>query len=114
MEATQVPGTDARESSTPGTETAVDRDGAEFGRMAKMGAAIGIPITFVLLTLIFVGVGVNDRTAMIAALWPSIVGGPFFGLLFTQTRSVVQMERGEAPAQARPRHKHGHKPHLAG
>ena len=112
MEATQSPGTDAREGSAPGTEPIVRGDGAEFGRMAVMGAVFGIPITFALLTLIFIGVGMNDGTAILAAIWPSLVGGPFFGLLFTQTRNVA-MEHGEAATEARPRHKHGHKPHPA-
>jgi Na+-transporting NADH:ubiquinone oxidoreductase subunit NqrB len=79
--------------------------------MAVLGAAFGIPITFVLLTLIFIGVGMNNGTAMLTAIWPSLVGGPFFGLLFTQTRSVTGTDQGGAPAPARARHKHGHEPH---
>jgi hypothetical protein len=56
---------------------------------------------------------VNGRAAIVAALWPAIVGGPFFGVLFTEARRLIRMERGQAPAPARHRHKPRHKPRLA-
>lgn len=111
----KLAGTGTRRKAQPVVGTVFgSAEDAEFGRIVRTGAEIGIPLTFAAAALIMLAVGVGVQTAIVAAIWPAIVGGPFFGVLFTQSRRLVQVERGEAPSPARPRHKHRHKPRLAG
>ncbi len=52
-------------------------DDAELGRVLGMGAAIGIPVIFVVAALLSLGAGFT--TALAIAVWPTLVGGPFVG-----------------------------------
>ena len=65
----------AEEPSTESTST----DGA-FGRSVGLGAAIGIPVAFVVITLaVWLILSVEFGEAVAISIWPSLLTGGFAG-----------------------------------
>jgi hypothetical protein len=66
-------------------------DDAGLLRILAVGAAIGIPLTFVVVVLLtFVGVGLSTAAAI--AAWPALMGGPYVGGLIVLMRHLAQIE----------------------
>jgi hypothetical protein len=97
----------ARPPSTVEAGTAVPTSGhvelndEDFGRALKMGVLVGIPVLYAVVVAV-AALAVPGNVALIAAaVWPAIVGGPFFGcfvsVLLAERR--CQTEAGRAPAR---------------
>lgn len=62
------------------TEHEKDIDDGRFGRSVMLGAAVGLPIAFVVLTLavwLLLDVGLDEAVAI--SVWPALLTGGFVG-----------------------------------
>lgn len=60
---------------------AKDTDGADMSRILVNGTLWGLPVWFVIATMIARVVGVSWAGATIIGAWGALVGGPFFGAM---------------------------------
>lgn len=91
-----TPATDRNRSVASTTDTSTGEiDDAEFGRLLARGAAIGVPLAY-LMSLLVALPGTGAPMAFMIAAWPAIVAGPWVGataLLFQRSRSLESTRR---------------------
>lgn len=79
-------------------------DDAEFSRLLAHGAAIGVPLAY-LISLLFALPGAGAPLAFVIAAWPAIVAGPWVGataLLLQRARSLESSPRTVTPPRTLP------------
>lgn len=59
---------------------------ADAAHALVLGSAIGIPTIFAIVLLIGLAAGASWTDALVIAVWPALVGGPFFGALAALAR----------------------------
>jgi hypothetical protein len=65
----------------------------QVGHALRSGSLIGIPAIYVLVTLISLVASAPLMDALAIAVWPAIVGGPFFGAVVFLGLTVAHDER---------------------
>ena len=68
-----------------------DIDDARFGRIVAMGTLVGVPLVFVVSVLMALP-GAGWPLAAGVAVWPALVGGPFFGGFVALMRAMTAHE----------------------
>ena len=71
--------------------TADDSGAVEMGRILAIGTLSGIPVWFVIATMICRVVGVSWSGSAAIGAWGALVGGPFFGAMLFFARRVSDL-----------------------
>jgi len=56
-----------------------DREAAEMGRILVLGAALGVPLVFVITLLLVLAAGARGAGTIFIAAWGALIGGTFIG-----------------------------------
>lgn len=56
-----------------------DREAAEMGRILVLGAAVGVPLVFLITLLLVLAAGARGAGTMFIAAWGALIGGTFIG-----------------------------------
>ncbi len=56
-----------------------DREAAEMGRILVLGAALGVPMVFVITLLLVFAAGARGAGTIFVAAWAALIGGTFIG-----------------------------------
>lgn len=76
------PAPDAAAIPAPGPETAAhELHDDDFLWVAKRGAVVGTPLAFAVLAVLGLFATSWDATVLLAALWPALAGGWYFGAI---------------------------------
>jgi hypothetical protein len=65
----------------------------QVGHALRAGSLTGIPAIYALVTLISLAAGAPLLDALVIAVWPAIVGGPFFGAVVFLGLAVAHDDR---------------------
>ena len=57
----------------------IDREAAEMGRILVLGAAVGVPLVFVVTLLLALAAGARGAGTIFIAAWGALIGGTFIG-----------------------------------
>lgn len=83
----------------------VELSDQQFAHALKMGVLVGIPIVYAVVVVITMLAVPGNAALTIAALWPAIVGGPFFAgfayVLLTEARCQPEASRAQARQTSR-------------
>lgn len=72
-------------------DTTNDAGAIEMGRILAIGTLSGIPVWFVIATMICRVVGVSWSGSAAIGAWGALVGGPFFGAMLFYARRVSDL-----------------------
>ena len=56
-----------------------DREAVEVGRILVLGAAVGVPLVFVVTLLLIFAAGARGAGTLFVAAWAALIGGTFIG-----------------------------------
>jgi hypothetical protein len=56
-----------------------DQEAAEMGRILALGAAVGVPLVFVISLLMVFAAGARGAGTIFVAAWAALIGGTFIG-----------------------------------
>ena len=77
-----------------------DKEGAH---ALAVGTAVGVPALYVVVLVIALVAGAPVVDAMVIAIWPAVVGGPFFGSVVALSSALQRSTHGDVvglPAQS--------------
>src|SRR5437763_15363257 len=77
-----------------------DREAVEMGRILVLGAAVGVPLVFVITLLLIFAAGARGAGTIFVAAWAALIGGTFIGAGILLAKRLADLGSPENSAQA--------------
>ena len=77
-----------------------DREAAEMGRILVLGAAVGVPLVFVITLVLVFAAGVRGAGTIFVAAWAALIGGTFIGAGILLAKRLADLGSPERSVKA--------------